>query len=203
MAVLERVTSMCALTGGTAWIAAAVYRSTMPRGCIDEECASRPMRGETPLGTTLWLVAVCLMVAAGVGLLISLQRRDELSRSGVLGVASCVAGVALLGTGLLTARLFPGFAEGAMPAFVIPGLVLVAAGLVAAAVVILRSRMLPRWAGTALLIGAVLLLFSNEQNARVLLAVPLGIAWILLGAAVWRLRVGGAAGVGEGAAART
>jgi hypothetical protein len=98
-----------------------------------------------------------------------------------------VAGIAFLASGLVIARYFPVYAENAMPAFVIPGIVLLAVGVVMIAVVILRSRVLPRWAGIPLLIGAAFLLLANEQTAAVLLVVPLGIAWALVGIALWRL----------------
>jgi hypothetical protein len=41
-----------------------------------------------------------------------------------------------------------------------------------------------------------LLLLANEQTARVLFTVPLGIAWILVGGAVWQLRVNDATTLG-------
>jgi hypothetical protein len=74
----------------------------------------------------------------------------------------------------------------AIPLFVIPGIVLVAVGAVLVAVVVIRSRVLPRWAGFSLLIGAAMLLLANEQTAAILFAVPFGIAWLLVGAALWQ-----------------
>jgi hypothetical protein len=144
------------------------------------------MRGDTALGTTLFILAAIMIIAAGIGLLIHIQRRGRLGRLGVAGVCSCVVGIALLVTGrLVTATIFgPDF--DAIPVFVIPGIVLVAVGAVLVAVVVIRSRVLPRWAGFSLLIGAGMLLLANEQTAAVLFAVPFGIAWLLVGAALWR-----------------
>jgi hypothetical protein len=184
---VERVAGICAVAGGTGWIAGAVYRSTLPRGCVAEECATRPMRGESASETILWVVSATLVILAGIGLLISIQQRGRLGRLGVAGILSCVASVLLLGTGLIAATYFPVFAENAMPAFVIPGIVLLAVGVVMIAILILRSRVLPRWAAIPLLIGAAMLLVSNEQTAAVLFVVPLGIAWVLVGIALWRL----------------
>jgi hypothetical protein len=183
---LDRTTAIVVVGGGTCWIAACIYRSTLPRGCIADECLSRPMRGDTALGTTLFILAAIMIIAAGIGLLIHIQRRGRLGRLGVAGVYSCVVGIALLVTGrLVTATIFgPDF--DAIPVFVIPGIVLVAVGAVLVAVVVIRSRVLPRWAGFSLLIGAGMLLLANEQTAAVLFAVPFGIAWLLVGAALWR-----------------
>jgi hypothetical protein len=55
------------------------------------------------------------------------------------------------------------------------------------AVALLRSRYLPAWASAALLVGGALLILVNEQTARVLFAVPFGLAWVLVGVAEWRL----------------
>lgn len=50
---------------------------------------------------------------------------------------------------------------------------------------VLRGRVLPRWAGLALLAGAALSFGFNVQNARVLLVLPLGLAWVGFGYTVW------------------
>ena len=73
-----------------------------------------------------------------------------------------------------------------IPLFVIPGLALAVVGAGLLAVVVIRSGVLPRWAGYSLLIGAGMLLLANEQTAAVLFAVPFGIALLLVGAALWR-----------------
>jgi hypothetical protein len=183
---LDRATAIVAVGGGICWIAAWIYHSTLPRGCVGDACG--PMRGDTPLGVTLQIVAAIMILVAGIGLLIHIQRRGRLGRLGVAGVSCCVVGVALLGSaGLVPATIF-GPDIDAIPFFVIPGVALAAVGFVLVAVVVIRSRVLPRWAGYSLLIGAGMLLLANEQTEAVLLAVPFGIAWILVGAALWRGR---------------
>jgi hypothetical protein len=185
---LDRATAIVAVGGGICWIAAWIYRSTLPRGCVGDECLSRPMRGDTALGVTLQIVAAIMILAAGIGLVIHIQRRGQLGRLGVAGVCSCVVGVALLvAAGFVPATVF-GRGIDAVPFFVIPGVALLAIGALLVAVVVIRSRVLPRWAGYSLLICAGMLLLANEQTAAVLFAVPFGIAWILVGAALWRDR---------------
>ena len=65
-------------------------------------------------------------------------------------------------------------------------------GLALVAWTVLRSRVVPTWAGVGLLVGAVLLLGTNEQTAAVLLAVPFGVAWLATGAALMLRRHEGA-----------
>jgi hypothetical protein len=183
---LVRGSAVASITGGLLLIAACVYRATLPRGCIDEECLTRPMRGDTSFGTLLATAASLLLVAAGVGLLVQLQRTQRLGRLGMVGLALAGLGVvSLVAGGVGTGIYGPDF--WAMPAFVIPGIALIALGMVVLAVALLRSRYLPVWASVALLVGAALLILGNEQTAAVLFAVPFGLAWMLVGVAEWRL----------------
>jgi hypothetical protein len=185
MDIYRRVTASCAVSGGAVWAAACLYRSTLPRGCIGEECLTRSMRGDTPLGTALFAVAAGLLVAAGSGLLMLMRRQGRLGRLAVAGVLATAAGVALLAAGLvITAAVGDDFQ--AMPAFVIPGLGLVVVGVVLTGAAVIRSRMMSWWAGCGLIIGAGLMLFANEQTAAVLCAAPFGIAWIAIGTELWQ-----------------
>lgn len=191
--VLVRTTAIVAVGGGICWIAAWIYRSTLPRGCVGDECFSRPMRGDTVLGATLSIVAAIMILAAGIGLVIHIQRRGRLGRLGVAGAGSCVVGVALLVASTLVPETIFGPGIDAIPFFRIPGVALVVVGALLLAVVVIRSRVLPRWAGYSLLIGAGMLFLANEQTAAVLFAVPFGIAWILVGAALCRDRIAASA----------
>jgi hypothetical protein len=51
---------------------------------------------------------------------------------------------------------------------------------------VLRAEVLPRWLAIVLLASAAFLVTANEQTTRVLLAVPFGLAWILVGAVLLR-----------------
>ena len=73
-----------------------------------------------------------------------------------------------------------------MPGLVVPGIVLVATGLVLVAWAVLRAGVLPRWTALLLVASAVLLPFANEQTSRILLAVPFGLCWMVAGAVLLR-----------------
>ena len=183
---LVRSSAVASVTGGLLLIAASVYRSTLPRGCIDEECLTQPQRGDTSLGTLLSAVAALLLVAAGIGLIVQLQRSKRFGRIGAVGLVLAGLGIVSLVAGGAAVGIYgPDFA--AMPAFVLPGVGLIALGMVVLAAALLRSRYLPAWASVALFVGGALLILVNEQTARVLFAVPFGLAWILVGVAEWRL----------------
>ena len=55
---------------------------------------------------------------------------------------------------------------------------------------LLRARMVPRWAGVLLLLSALVLLGFNDQDVRVLLAVPLGLSWVVVGSCLWATQDG-------------
>src|SRR6266702_2254878 len=78
--------------------------------------------------------------------------------------------------GALLQRDFP-----LMPFFVIPGWLALIMGFLLLGSALLRARMVPRWAGVLLLLSALVLLGFNDQDVRVLLAVPLGLSWVVVG----------------------
>jgi hypothetical protein len=46
---------------------------------------------------------------------------------------------------------------------------------------------LPRWDGVLLLASALVLGFTNEEDARILLAVPFALAWLVTGVVMLRV----------------
>jgi hypothetical protein len=72
-----------------------------------------------------------------------------------------------------------------MPFLLVPGLLGVMVGVLFLGAAILRSGVLPRWVGALLASGASCLLAFNEQTARVLLAIPIGLAWVAMGSVLW------------------
>ena len=186
MDVLDRGAAICAVSGGLLWSAFCVYTATLPRGCVGEECSIRSMRDSDTLSDLLFLAGAVLLIIAGIGLVVRLRRRGRLGRVGLVGLGAVVAGVGSLAVGGLLAALVYGPDFEAMPAFVIPGVILVVVGVVLLAVAVLRSGILPRWAGVSLMVAAALLLLANDQTAAVLFGLPFGIAWILVGVAQLR-----------------
>ena len=64
------------------------------------------------------------------------------------------------------------------------GLGFVVVGVVLTSAAVVRSQVVSRWAGAALIVGAGLVLFANEQTEAVLFAAPFGLAWIAVGVAL-------------------
>ena len=72
-----------------------------------------------------------------------------------------------------------------MPYFVIPGVLALVVGFVLLGIAVLRARVVPRWAAVLLIVGTLAMLGFNDQNARALMAVPNGVAWVAVGYVLW------------------
>lgn len=94
-----------------------------------------------------------------------------------------MTGGVLLVTSTLVQSLFFAGDFPLMPVFVIPGVLALAIGFLCFAIAILR--VIPRWAGIPLIVGALALLGANDQNARILFAVPFEVGWIVVGWVLW------------------
>lgn len=173
------------MLGGALWVVATLIHAAKPRGCVGEECAIRPMRQSSAVDGVLMLTSLILMAVAIWGVVGLARRSGRFGRAGRIGTALAAAGVAVLVLsavvqGVLYRGDFP-----LMPYFVIPGVGLLVAGVATLGIAVLRSRVLPRWAAGLLVVGAVSLLFFNEQTDAVLLAVPLGVAVAGVGFVLW------------------
>jgi hypothetical protein len=182
---LSRWSGLAAMLGGALWIIGAVIHASKPRGCIAEECAFRPMRESGALDGILMLLSLLLFAVAVTGLVILARSAGRFGKTGKTGVVIAAAGVALLVIVSLIQSIFFGGDFPLWPAFVIPSLLAMVAGLVLLGVAILRSRVLPRWTAALLIIGALAMLGVNEQTSRVLLTIPLGVAWVAAGYVLW------------------
>jgi hypothetical protein len=76
------------MAGGALTVVVAVVTASMPRGCIGDECAYRPMRDAGIAGTLLMFALLLVMVGAA-GLVI---RARNAGRFGVLGKTGAVLG---------------------------------------------------------------------------------------------------------------
>lgn len=182
---LIRWSGPAAMLGGLLWIIGSVIHASKPRGCIAEECAFRPMRESGALDGILTLLSLLLFAVAVTGLVMLARRSGRFGVVGKIGVIIGAAGVVLLVIASLIQSIFFGGDFLLMPYFVIPGLLAMVVGFVLLGLAILRSRVLPRWAAALLIIGALAMLASNEQTARVLLTIPLGVAWVAVGYVLW------------------
>ncbi len=170
---IAQVAGASALVGGLAWVVAIVVHALQPQGCVGDECLVSPQREATSGTSWLMVLAAVALVAFLTALLALLARTGELGWTGVAGVAACVSGIAALAVMAL-----PTLRDQTRP---LPGLVAVAVGLALVGWTVLRSNVVPTWTGIGLLAGVLLLAGVSEQNSRVLLALPFGIAWLITG----------------------
>jgi len=172
------------MLGGALFVVSAVVIASMPRGCIGDECASRPMR-ETGAAGALLTLALLLVVIGAAGLVIRARDAGRLGALGKTGIVIGAVGAALPVFGsLIQGILFEGDYP-YMPYFVIPGVLALVVGFVLLGLAVLRARVLPRWAGVLLIVGTLAMLGFNDQNALALMAIPNGIGWAAVGYVLW------------------
>ncbi len=184
--VLTRWGGPAAALGGALWIAGAVLTALKPEGCIGDECdlPGRSMREGGVLDAGLSIAGV-LLIALGAAAVVSRARASgRLGTVGRVGVIVGLAGVAVLLMAALVQALFYGGDFPSMPLFVLPGGLALVLGFLLLGIAVLRARVLARWAGVLLVVGALAMLGFNDQNAQALLAIPFGIAWVAIGFAL-------------------
>jgi hypothetical protein len=193
MVELARLTGACSAVGGAALTAACLVHNSLPQGCIDAGCADRVMRGSSPADVLLFAFAGLMLAVSGVGLLL-LTRRKRGGRGAMVataGTAGAAGLVLLLAAGVVSTFVDNDW-EG-MPGLVVPGVALLALGLVLVAVVVIRARVLPTALSVLLLAGVLALPFANEQTSRILLAVPFALTWLGAGLLLLRTHESGTA----------
>jgi hypothetical protein len=179
-----RWSGLAAMLGGTLFVVSAIVIASMPRGCIGEECAARPMR-ETGVAGGLLTLALLLVVVGAAGLVIRARNAGRLGRMGKTGIVLGAVGAALpVVGGLVQGILFDGDYP-LMPLFAIPGVLALVVGFVLLGLAVLRAGVLPRWTAVLLIVGTLAMLGFNDQNAQALMAIPNGIAWVAVGYMLW------------------
>jgi hypothetical protein len=179
-----RWSGLAAMLGGALFVASAAIIASMPRGCIGDECASRPMR-ETGIVGALLMLALLLVVIGAAGLVIRARDAGRLGRLGKMGIILGAVGAALPVIGsLIQGVLFDGDYP-LMLYFAIPGVLALVVGFVLLGLAVLQARVLPPWAAVLLIVGTLAMLGFNDQNARALMAIPNGIAWVAVGYVLW------------------
>ncbi len=143
------------------------------------------MRESGVLDGTLMLLSLLLFAAGAMGLVVLARHSGRFGKTGNAGVVVGAIGAALLVVSGLIQALFFGGDFPLMPYFVVPGVLALVLGFVLLGIAILAARVLPRWAALLLIVGALAMLGFNEQTARALMAVPLGVAWAAVGYVLW------------------
>jgi hypothetical protein len=183
-------TGLSSVVGGISWVVACFVHNSLPQGCIDEGCDDATMRGSTPVDNTFFVIAGVMLAVSGLALLAMAGQRAPLGKLGVAAAVAGGCGLLLLAASAVVSTFVDNDWDG-MPGLVIPGILLLAAGLVLVAALIIRRRVVPFWSAAVLIATAVVLPFANEQTSRILLAVPFGVAWAAFGLSVLRRRATG------------
>ena len=182
-----RWSSPASIAAGLLWIGSAIATARLPVGCVADACSQpgRSMREGTTITAVLFTGALILVIVSVIGLFLRARGAGRLSRAGRLGLISSAAGLATIVIAGAVAQLFFDGDFPLMPFFIIPGGIVAIAGFLVTGIAVLRAGLLPRWAGTALIVGTLAMLGFNDQDARVLLAIPFGLAFIAVGVATW------------------
>lgn len=183
---MARITGWAATVAGVCLMVGTVRNAFLPTGCVGDECLYRPMRPSSAVVNVMFTIGGLSLLAAVAGLIWILRRRGLLGRTGSAGLACCGLAVLVLATGSVLGAVAPDAMEDLMPAFVLPGIGLLVAGVVLVAVAVLRSAVLPRWCGALLLLSALVMVFVNFEDVRTLLAVPFALAWLVTGIVILR-----------------
>ena len=187
LAALARWSGPAAMLGGALWIASTILTALQPEGCIAAECElpGRSMREGTALGAVTFLAALLLIVVGVAGLVHRARTAGRFGRAGRVGLVLAGAGVAVIVLSSVIQAVVYGGDFPLMPLFVIPGGLAAIVGMLLVGIAVLRAGVVPRWVAALLIVGVLAMLGVNDQNARVLLAVPFGIAWLAVGYELW------------------
>lgn len=179
------LTGIGSIIGGASWTAACFVHNSLPQGCIGQGCVDTTMRGSTPVDQLLFALAGLMLACTGLGCLQLTRERNGLGRLAVVAAATGGVGLLLLGAAGVVSTFIDNDWAG-MPGLVVPGILLLATGLVLVAAVVIRARLVPVALSSMLLATALLLPVANEQTSRILLAVPFGLCWLGLGLVLLR-----------------
>jgi hypothetical protein len=132
------------------------------------------------------VVAALLLIGLGVAAAtIRVYHASGLGRIGGTGLLVRSIGAALLLTSSIVQAIVFGGDFVYMPLLVIPGGLALIVGMLLLGIAVLRAAPLPRWVGALLIIGTLAMIGYNDQNARALMAIPFGIAWLAVGYMLW------------------
>ena len=156
------VSRLCAVVGGALWIAFAALAAGLPSGCTGDACL---LQSHRDLGN------LDALVIAG-GLLILLALAQLAARVRGPGAAAVAGGVAVILAGVASGNWY----------VLVAGVAACAVGSAVLGIAVVRAGAAPRWVGALLVAGSLALFLANDQDDRVLLAIPFALAWIVAGA---------------------
>lgn len=175
------------ILAGVLWMAFALVLSSQPQGCVGSACdlPGQSYRSWGTLSLTLLIAAVLLLIGGMVAVARYAWNQPGFGIVGRVGLLLSTVGGALIASGTAIQALFFNGDFPLMPFFIIPGWLALSIGSLLLGGALLRTRMVPRWVGVLLLLSALLLFGFNDQDVQVLLAVPLGLSWVVVGACLW------------------
>ncbi|HET9840522.1 MAG TPA: hypothetical protein VFQ01_00810 [Nocardioides sp.] len=184
--LLARMTGVAAVIAGLAICAASYVESTLPIGCVDEQCAYRPQRPASVTADGFYALALVALVVAALGLGLLVLRRGRLGRTGVVAVGMIAIGAVVAVVANVVQAAFYDGDLAAMPAIFLPAVAAVVVGFALLMWVVIRARVVPLWVGVVVGLTVLLVPFGNQENTTVLLDVPFGLALTLAGALLVR-----------------
>jgi hypothetical protein len=137
-ASIVRWAGLAAMFGGALFVVSAVMISSMPRGCIGDECGTRPMR-ETGAAGVLLTLALLLVVVGMAGLVIRARHAGRFGVLGKTGAVVAAAGAALPMIGGLIQGIVYGGDYPLVPYFVVPGVLALVVGFVLLGIAVLLA----------------------------------------------------------------
>jgi hypothetical protein len=187
--LVARIAGAAAALAGVAICAASYVESTLPLGCVGDECSSRPQRPDSTTADAWYTLALLMLLMAALGVGLLLLRRRLLGRAGVAAVLLVgIGSVVAVGANVVQSWFFGGDLA-AMPALFLPAIAATVAGLALLMVVVVRARLVPLWAGVLVGVTVLLVPFGNQENSTVLLDAPLGLALVVAGVLLCRAGV--------------
>jgi hypothetical protein len=181
------ITGLASAGAGVALCVASYIESTLPAGCVGDQCDYRPQRPDSVSADTFYVLALAMLVLAAVGLGAIVLRRRGLGRTGAIAITLIVVGaVVAVVANVVQSVYFDGDLP-VMPAIFLPAIAAMVVGFVVLVVVVVRARIVPVWAGVLVAVTLLLVPFGNQENSTVLLDIPLGLALIVAGVLVLRL----------------
>jgi hypothetical protein len=176
------LSGVSAVLGGSLWTLHTILLAVRPAGCVGQACFEGVGRHrESEDAAWVLLVSVLLLAVSMAAAPRRAGRRDALLTASLLLLA---LGAVLLALGLLVNGAFPS----GSPLWWLHdsdalGRLVPVLGTLVAGIAMLRSGA-PRWEPSLFIAAAVASLAVNVQDERVLLGLPVGVAWAALGAHV-------------------
>jgi hypothetical protein len=178
---VARVTGAAAVISGLAICAASYVESTLPIGCVGDQCNFRPERPASATANACDALALVMLVVAALGLGRLALRRGQLGRTGTTGVGLIAVGAVVAVIANVVQALFFDGDMTAMPAVFLPAVAAVVGGFALLMLVVVRTRLVPLWAGLVVGLTVLLIPFGNQENTTVLLDIPFGLSLALAG----------------------